>query len=874
MYTTLHRLRKYLCLRSLVFVYLLSAVAQAGVAERVLFVGNSLTHRIREVDLPVVIPGASVTIDPHFHTNCGQSLANTLENPTVTCGALKAPYTDSSIYDALGGEAWSGMVFQPFSGTAQSELEAIKTMIDIHRCAYPENRPEIYIYATWPGRPEAIANGFRSLWERSSFDPAGRFTRDRKGLEWIYYRLKTDYPDWNVTYVGVGNMLAEMERQMAGGALPTLGTIRTLFADDIHHHNVGHWIAAQSMITAILGIDPEQFNDSKYWYNNTAASYGMRVLDLPVSERNVIKSIIRSTLAMDGEDELLSLSAAISESGSQFELKFESTYDQNYIVAHSTDLSVWQTVEAVVGEGESGTLSYSTDASSGFFRIESPAPDVATAYYPTAEKLPEITYEFEPADLNHIIVAGQSNAVGYNAAQGAPITVSQPYDNLMFGPLLMWRYYATSSEATSFTDSSILDYELWIGSGLRAPMSNVLTVEVNGSPGFWGPRGETTTTWQYEKYRQALKGVGFEPLHESLEQDDAHAESFVSTICNALTRRTGARFFGSVSGIGGAALYLLDMRERSGPEGYPYRHTVDLSTFSPDLAGYYGTGPFAQTLAQIERAKELAEEEGLSYKVAAMVWVQGESDNSNASYAGSFTAMVNRYNTCIKAITGQAEDVFFFTDSITYNHSYAGQAAVLTVDQQLQIAHENSGSNSNFGRVYSAGPRYPYNPSTHYAPRSVVAKGEVIAQVIERVLFRRRPWEPLSIRSFSINGNNIDCSFYVPVPPLQWGITQANSTSQSVSSSFSSNYGFEVNNASGAAILDSVRLISPSKVRLSCSESPSGGTVSYGNRVLSSGSSLRGNLCDSHYYPSLFTDVKAQSFDARNWAMPFTLVIE
>jgi hypothetical protein len=874
MYPKFQRLCKNLCLGSLVFVCIVTAVAQAATVERVLFVGNSLTHRIREVDLPLVVPGASVTIDPHFHTNCGKSLQVILENPSVTCWALKAPYTDGNIYDALSGEAWSAMVFQPFSGTAHSELEAIKTMIDIQRCAYPENRPEIYIYATWPGRPEATVDGFRSIWERDSFDPSSGFARDRKGLEWIFRRLKTDYPDWDITYIGVGNMLAEMERQMEGGALPTLGTIRTLFADGIHHHNVGHWIAAQSMITAILGIDPEQFNDSKGWYNNIAAAYGPRVLDLTESERDLIKSIIRLTLAMDAGDELPSLSAAISEFGSQFEIKFESTYDQNYIVAHSTDLSIWQPLDAVVGEGESGTLSYSTDASRGFFRIESPAPDVATTYHPIAEKLPEITYEFEPADLNHIIVAGQSNAVGYNAAQGAPITVSQPYDNLMFGPLLMWRYYATSSEASFFTDSSILDYELWIGSGLRAPMSQVLTVEVNGSSVFWGPGGKTTTTWQYERYRETLQGVGFAALHESIEQNNQHAESFASTVCNALTRRTGARFVGSVSGVGGAKLYMLDARERSAPEGYPYRYTVDLSSFSPDLAGYYGTGPFAQTLAQIERAKELAEEKGLSYKVAAMVWVQGESDNSNAGYAGSFTAMVNRYNTCIKAITGQAEDVFFFTDSITYNHSYAGQSGVLTVDEQLQVAHENTGASSNSGRVYSVGPRYPYHPSTHYAPQSVVAKGEVIAQVIERVLFRRRPWEPLSIHSFSINGNNIDCSFYVPVPPLQWGITQANSTSQSVSSSYSSNYGFEVNNVSGAAILDSVRLISPSKVRLSCSESPSGGTVSYGNRVLSGGTSLRGNLCDSHHYPSLFTDAEAQSFDARNWAMPFTLVIE
>jgi hypothetical protein len=396
-------------------------------------------------------------------------------------------------------------------------------------------------------------------------------------------------------------------------------------------------------------------------------------------------------------------------------------------------------------------------------------------------------------------------------------------------------------------------------------------VKVNDSPVFWGPGGKTTTTWQYERYRQALQGVGFESLRESVEQNGLHAESLASTVCNALTRRTGARFFGSVSGIGGAALFLLDARERSGPEGYPYRHTVDLSTFAPELDGYYGTGAFAQTLAQIERAQELAESQGLSYKVAAVVWVQGESDNSNGNYANSFSAMVNHYNTCIQAITGQMEDVFFFTDSITYNHSFAGQSGILTVDQQLQISNDDSGSSSNLGRVYSTGPRYPYHPTTHYAPQSVVAKGEVIAQSIEQVLFRRRPWKPLSLKSATVyNGNVIVCEFNVSVPPLQWGITKSNTTSQAVNAAFSSNYGFEVKNASGVSILTEVSLISPSKVRLACSESPDGGILAYGNRVLSSGRYLRGNLCDSHTFPSLFADDEGQSYDTRNWAMPFT----
>jgi hypothetical protein len=34
---------------------------------------------------------------------------------------------------------------------------------------------------------------------------------------------------------------------------------------------------------------------------------------------------------------------------------------------------------------------------------------------------------------------------------------------------------------------------------------------------------------------------------------------------------------------------------------------------------------------------------------------------------------------------------------------------------------------------------------------------------------------------------------------------------------------------------------------------------------------LRGNLCDSHIFPRLYTDDEEQSYDTRNWAMPFTL---
>lgn len=854
----------------LIYVFVAISVLDAASEVRALFVGNSLTHRLREVDLPLVTPNAEVSINPHFHTNCGQGLATTVfEDPETSCGPLREPYTGGAIYDSLRGEAWDALVFQPFSGTAFGELEAIKTMIDIHRCAYPDNRPKLYLYATWPGRPEAVTGGFDFLWEQDTFEPSDAFKRDRRGLHWIYRRLKEDYPEWEVTYIGVGDVLVEVERYIDTGLLPSIGSIHDIFADSIHHGNIGHWIAAQTITSAILGVDPNGFKDLHPWYSNTNSAYGLRVLHLPSVERKVIKSVIREVLSIDPCDCRIELEIEPSSTPGELDLYFDLPYDSNLFLEQTTDFRTWQPIEQAVGRGGMYIINQSLDRSHACYRGIEPDENAPKYYQPNEEKAPKYRVAYQPADLNHIIIAGQSNAVGYNGTLGDPITVSQPYQNLMFSPLLMRRYYADSDEASSPSDIAPLDYELWVGSGLRAPMNNVLMLRVDGRRVFWGPGGKTTTTWQYEQYRQALGGVSFQPLRESLEYDGKHSESFASTVCNALTRRTGHRFMGSVSGIGGAQIFSLDARERNEPEGYPYRKTVDLASFSPELEGMYATGGFAQTLAQVERAKELAVEQGLSYKVAAIVWIQGESDHSNESYGKTLSRMVNHYNQAIRAITGQDEDVFFICDAVSYNSAWAGVSGILPVDDQLNLAQRDSAEISNEGRVYLAGPRYPYNPATHYAPQSVVAKGEVIAQAIEQVVFRRRPWQGIALKSISVSTSAVVCDFHVPVPPLQCGITKSNSVGRSILSSMSEHYGFQVKNPEGRSILDSVEIIRPTTVRLNCSEDPSGADVSYGMRVLGNGSTLRGNLCDSHNYPSLFEGVDGKPYDARNWAMPF-----
>jgi hypothetical protein len=241
-------------------------------------------------------------------------------------------------------------------------------------------------------------------------------------------------------------------------------------------------------------------------------------------------------------------------------------YDVNVDVEKSKDLASWEVLKRFVGS-EVDTVSFLSSEDEAFFRVAMPNDEEVHYYQPVASKASKLRCEYNAADLNHVIVAGQSNAVGYNGLKGHPISVNQPYDNLMFGSLPISHYYATTDIASSAADASILNHKSTLGSGLRAPNNMKLTVDVDGRRFFWGPGGKTTPTWQFERYREALKDVGLQPLREGFDQEGEHSESFASTVCNALTRRTGARFLGSVSGIGGASLNLLNAREFTAPKG-------------------------------------------------------------------------------------------------------------------------------------------------------------------------------------------------------------------------------------------------------------------------------------------------------------------
>ncbi len=480
---------------------------------------------------------------------------------------------------------------------------------------------------------------------------------------------------------------------------------------------------------------------------------------------------------------------------------------------------------------------------------------------------------FAPADVNHILVHGQSNSTGFNPSQGAPVNTTQPFDNLMFTPVTL-RLHESSGPPISQTDDSTLTYVDVAGSGLRGPWTSVLTITLqDNTVVYWGPGGKNTMHHDHDFFATQLATATFQPLVEAYEpvNSPAHSESIVSSICNELTTKTGHRFLGSTAGIGGMPLEFLSATNKglgSSADNAPFRNTVDLSAFSPALNGWWGSGGFANVLTQVKRAKEICDSKGWTYKVAAMPWIQGETDNGNLDYATEIAELAEAVNTCVKAITGQQEDIVLFVDGITYNGEWGGKTGWLPVDQETLIAHENTDTTDNLGRIYLTGPRYQYRTSTHYDAQSFVSKGTVFAEAINQVVFNSEEWESLRYKSHVVDGNDIYIRFHTPQEPLQFDVPLANSVSQTVTGA-EANHGFKVLDSGQTNILTGVSLEYGDMIKLSCSSSPTGGQILYSDDV-GTGTLIRGDVCDSFVKPTVAKDGGNANFETRNFLHPFT----
>lgn len=245
-------------------------------------------------------------------------------------------------------------------------------------------------------------------------------------------------------------------------------------------------------------------------------------------------------------------------------------------------------------------------------------------------------------------------------------------------------------------------------------------------------------------------------------------------------------------------------------------------------------------------------------RVEAINWTQGEADKDTpeANYYAALVALTDDYNTDIKAITGQPQDVLLFT------YQTCSQAGAFDKVAQAQLRAAQTDK-----RIYMANPNYfmDFFDGLHYTAISAKWAGGYFALARKRTINDGKPFEPLWPERSAVVGNAID--LYFNKSGLQFDTT--NMPAQI-------NQGFTVKDAGGAAVaISGVSVIGSNRVRIVCAAAPGAGwQVNYGENTVTGkpngfaghGGNLRDNAGDTLRFVDPYTNIDKPM---HNWSVLF-----
>jgi|GEM_PF-3705130 len=233
-----------------------------------------------------------------------------------------------------------------------------------------------------------------------------------------------------------------------------------------------------------------------------------------------------------------------------------------------------------------------------------------------------------------------------------------------------------------------------------------------------------------------------------------------------------------------------------------------------------GTVPYNNGIAQAAAVKTLIEARGGVYKPIGITIVHGESD-AGQGYAGMYESYLkewqNDYQTDINAIAGSSATLPMFINQMNQLYVAADGGNKLAVAQLN--AHKN-----NPGKIIMVGPKYQYgycknvdsaNDHLHLTNKETKHVGEMLAKVINKVVFEGKTWDPLMPTKVERNGNIITISYAIPYGQLAIDITNVAKRP---------NYGFEFHQTGGTVTtISSVALVNNNtQVQLTLNRVPDG----------------------------------------------------
>jgi hypothetical protein len=348
---------------------------------------------------------------------------------------------------------------------------------------------------------------------------------------------------------------------------------------------------------------------------------------------------------------------------------------------------------------------------------------------PRSDAGPTPVPAFVRRDVNHVLVTGQSLAVG---VAGAPaLSLTQPFGNVMFNTGVMAG-----------------------GEGLES----------------------------------------FEPLVEG--DNIPGSKAIVETMSSAF------------------ANLVSELARADGADAHDVLVSVHAAGAKPYARLKKGTKAYANGMAQVAAARDIAKKLGKTYVVRAVANVHGESDHAEKStrYLADLIEWQADYEKDIKALTGQVEPVpMFHTQISSWTRMMKGTETSAIPAAQL-AAHLTSN-----GKIILVGPKYHLRyakDGVHLTSEGYRHMGEDYAKAYRRVVLEGKRWEPVRPISTARDGAVITVKFVVPVPPLVLDTSLVSDPG---------GYGFEYSDSSASSpSITKVEVTAPDTVVITLSSVPTG----------------------------------------------------
>lgn len=395
--------------------------------------------------------------------------------------------------------------------------------------------------------------------------------------------------------------------------------------------------------------------------------------------------------------------------------------------------------------------------------------------------------------LNHLLIYSQSLGTqqeGHPALSGEPI---DGYDNLMLGDSVRPKS-RTAAEFVPVGEAALKPLKAVVQSGdgsavLTAAESNALAFNASNE----GEGGAALGNFLRKLWLQK----------------------------NCLERDPARRFVVSSTGVNGRTIEELSKGR------------------NPEL--------YQRPLQAVKQVKAIADQMGVSYAIAAIIFIQGEWNyngtrggvQTKVGYRGKLDTLLLEHMTKDMAygIAGQKSPPAIFM------YQTGGGYTVDTYELGIGMAQwEFCKENAN---AYLVTPAYPFpDKGGHLTSNGYRWMDMQFAKVMHRVINEGQGWEPLGPIKIIRIGRAIYVLYHVPSPPLQFRPAYVGRTP-----TMYADKGFRVTDSAGTIPIESVEIVADTIIKLTLSSVPAGAEkLWYGDKTNHNGN---GNVFDSDSFASL-----------------------